>query len=585
MRHKYFEPTVRYFSGSTRQVIRPFRRTAVHDAWGTRHHTRDTKKSTMKLANLSIGKRLAAGFGLVSTLLLIMVAIGSTMLGRVKASTDEIIEQRMPRIEATQLLLSEVKDIAIALRNQVLTDDVNDRAVQERAVLDARAAAENTLQYFDRTLDRARGRALLAQIRKENALYVAGQDRLMRTVDAGDLAAARAILTDELRPILARLQKEATALIDYQKTLTAQSAETANAAYAQSMLLSWSIGAAALLLSGLTAWRITASIVVPVRRALEVAKTVAAGDLTSTIEVTSSDEMGQLLAALRDMNDSLARTVGAVRGGTETITVAAGEVAAGSQDLSSRTEQQASALEETASSMEELTSTVRQSADNARQANTLAQSASSIATRGGAVVEQVVVTMEAIRASADKIGEITSVIDGIAFQTNILALNAAVEAARAGEQGRGFAVVASEVRNLAQRSASAAKEIKGLIGDSSARVADGSALVAQAGATMAEILHSVERVTDIMGEITSAAVEQSAGIEQISEAVGQMDAVTQQNAALVEQSAAASETMREQAANLAQAVAVFRLAGAGSALRIGRQAGALLRHDVSTVTP
>ncbi len=261
------------------------------------------------------------------------------------------------------------------------------------------------------------------------------------------------------------------------------------------------------------------------------------------------------------MNESLARTVGTVRVGTDTIAVAAGQVAAGSRDLSSRTEQQASALEETASSMEELTSTVKQNADNARQANKLAESASNVAARGGEVIHQVVNTMDAINASSSKINDIIGVIDGIAFQTNILALNAAVEAARAGEQGRGFAVVATEVRNLAQRSAAAAKEIKGLIGDSSGKVADGSRLVAEAGATMQEIVESVRRVTDIMAEISAASQEQTAGIEQINGAVAQMDEGTQQNAALVEEAAAASASMQEQAARLAQAVAVFRIDG------------------------
>ena len=297
------------------------------------------------------------------------------------------------------------------------------------------------------------------------------------------------------------------------------------------------------------------------QRALEVANTVAAGDLTSRIEVTTRDEMGQLLQALKTMNENLARTVGTVRSGTGTITVAANEVAAGNQDLSSRTEQQASSLEETASSMEELTSTVKQNADNARQANVLADAASQVAQRGGAVISQVVGTMGEIDASAGKISDIIGVIDSIAFQTNILALNAAVEAARAGEQGRGFAVVASEVRNLAQRSAAAAKEIKGLINDSTGKVASGSKLVAEAGATMQEIVDSVRRVTDIMGEITSASQEQTAGIEQINQAVAEMDNVTQQNAALVEEAAAAAEAMKDQAAMLTAAMAAFRIDG------------------------
>jgi methyl-accepting chemotaxis protein len=293
---------------------------------------------------------------------------------------------------------------------------------------------------------------------------------------------------------------------------------------------------------------------------------VAEGDLSQTVRVDSNDEIGQLLAALAKMNASLAGIVTQVRTGSDAIGTASQQIAAGNQDLSSRTEQQASSLEETAASMEELTSTVKNNADNARQANRLALAASSVAERGGAVVAQVVGTMQDIHAASGKIADIIGVIDGIAFQTNILALNAAVEAARAGEQGRGFAVVAGEVRNLAHRSASAAKEIKALIENSVSSVASGTTLVEQAGDTMREIVGSVQRVTDIMAEITAASVEQTSGIEQINMAVVQMDQVTQQNAALVEEAAAAAEAMQEQAAQLAQAVSVFRT-GQGTASR------------------
>ncbi|RJF98693.1 methyl-accepting chemotaxis protein [Noviherbaspirillum saxi] len=303
----------------------------------------------------------------------------------------------------------------------------------------------------------------------------------------------------------------------------------------------------------------------PLNEAVRIARSVSSGDLSQKIEIKSNDETGQLLAALKVMTDSLSHTVGQVRIGTDTIGVASREIASGNADLSSRTESQASSLEETASSMEELTSTVKQNAENARQANQLVVSASDVAMRGGTVVGQVVDTMGSIKESSRKIVDIIGVIDGIAFQTNILALNAAVEAARAGEQGRGFAVVAAEVRNLAQRSAGAAKEIKSLIGDSVEKVDVGSKLVDEAGKTMGEIVESVKHVADIMNEITAASDEQSAGIEQVNQAINQMDEMTQQNAALVEQAAAAADSMQIQASTLAQAVAVFKLDPAGQA--------------------
>jgi len=308
-----------------------------------------------------------------------------------------------------------------------------------------------------------------------------------------------------------------------------------------------------------TGWWMVQAISHPLESAVKIAEAVAGGDLTREIEVRSDDEIGKLMQALKNMNDSLVRIVSQVRNSTDTIATASGEISAGNHDLSQRTEQQAASLEETASSMEELTSTVKQNADNARQANTLANSASEVASKGGAVVTEVVQTMGSINESSKKIVDIISVIDGIAFQTNILALNAAVEAARAGEQGRGFAVVAAEVRNLAQRSATAAKEIKALIDDSVQKVESGSKLVDQAGATMEEIVASVRRVTDIMEEIAAASQEQTSGIEQVNEAITQVDAATQQNAALVEQAASAAESLQHEAGNLAQLVAVFQL--------------------------
>ena len=377
----------------------------------------------------------------------------------------------------------------------------------------------------------------------------------------GNVLRVTEIVNGPMEELIGPVRAGVSALIDLQLHEAKKAFEQSQARFVMVRNISIAAIIFGVLLAGFMAFWLIRLIARPLHEAVQIARSVAAGDLTQQIDVQSTNETGQLLQALKDMNESLSRTVSTVRHSTETITVASGEIASGNADLSSRTESQAGSLEETASSMEELTSTVRQNADNARQANQLVVSASEVAVKGGAVVSQVVTTMGSIKDSSRKIVDIIGVIDSIAFQTNILALNAAVEAARAGEQGRGFAVVASEVRNLAQRSASAAKEIKGLIDDSVSKVDVGSKLVDQAGTTMEEIVTSVKHVADIMSEITSASQEQSDGIEQVNQAIGQMDEMTQQNAALVEQAAAAAQSMQDQAVELSRAVSVFRLNG------------------------
>ncbi|CAL60311.1 Methyl-accepting chemotaxis protein II [Herminiimonas arsenicoxydans] len=382
----------------------------------------------------------------------------------------------------------------------------------------------------------------------------------------GNVLRVTEIVNGPMEELITPVRAGVAALIDLELREAKKAFEESQTRFV--MVRNISIGAIifGVLLAGFMAFWLIRLIARPLHDAVQIARSVAAGDLTQQIHVNSTNETGQLLQALKDMNDSLSKTVSAVRRGTETITVASGEIASGNADLSSRTEAQAGSLEETASSMEELTSTVRQNADNARQANQLVVSATEVAVKGGSVVSEVVITMGSIKDSSRKIVDIIGVIDSIAFQTNILALNAAVEAARAGEQGRGFAVVASEVRNLAQRSAGAAKEIKALIDDSVHKVDAGSKLVDQAGSTMQEIVTSVKHVADIMSEITSASQEQSDGIEQVNQAISQMDEMTQQNAALVEQAAAAAQSMQDQAVELSGAVAIFKLDAGGSAM-------------------
>jgi methyl-accepting chemotaxis protein len=513
----------------------------------------------MRIQDLRIGTRLGIGFGAICLALVFMVGQGILMLGRVNDGTKEIVEKRMPRIEMVGTIQAETNDIAIALRNMMLNDDAADRAKQVDEIMSSRKLTADLIKKLDETVTNPKAREAVAKQIEFGEKYVKGQNELIQLIQAKDDAGAKTYLVTQLRPVLAAFKKATGEQLDIQRQLAAEKARVAEETYSSTLTLMLVLGAIVLVGAGVLAWWITASIVRPIRRALEVANAVADGDLTTQVVVTSKCEAGQLLASLKTMNENLVKTVATVRSGTEAIGTASSEVAAGNQDLSSRTEQQASSLEETASSMEELTSTVKQNADNARQANTLAAAASGVAARGGEVIHEVVATMEQIHEASGKITDIISVIDGIAFQTNILALNAAVEAARAGEQGRGFAVVAGEVRNLAQRSAAAAKEIKSLIDDSSEKVGTGSRLVREAGSTMHDIVDSVGRVTDILNEITSASQEQSAGIEQINEAITQMDTVTQQNAALVEEAAAASQAMQDQAARLSAAVAVFKL--------------------------
>jgi methyl-accepting chemotaxis protein len=349
-----------------------------------------------------------------------------------------------------------------------------------------------------------------------------------------------------------------------QRQRTEEATKLANSSNQQAVGVIAMAGVLVLIAAAFMAWRLTLSITRPLRIALDATSRVAEGDLVSSIEVTGGDEAGQLLAGLVEMRNKLAELVTQVRLGADNISTGASEIAAGNTDLSQRTETQASNLEETAASMEELSATVKNNADTARQANQMASSASSAATNGGVVVGEVVATMEGITIASRKIADIISVIDGIAFQTNILALNAAVEAARAGEQGRGFAVVASEVRSLAGRSAEAAKEIKSLIGASVEKIETGSRLVGAAGESMNDIVAQVKRVADLIGEISSSAQEQTSGIEQINQAIVQLDNVTQQNAALVEQAAAAADSLNQQADRMVQVVSSFKLADSGA---------------------
>ncbi|ODV15168.1 MAG: chemotaxis protein [Variovorax sp. SCN 67-20] len=483
------------------------------------------------------------------------VGIISVMqLGKVHDMSTDLATNWMP---ATRSLL-EMKNLMSRYRTQelqhILAGSYDEMAVYEKAMDETWANLQKNRAEYEKLISEPEEREIYPTLQKLLTEYSLEHNKIVAISHTQENEQATALIRGKSLQLSRDINGALDKLTEVNVAGAIRAGETADTVYGEARLwvLGLLLGSVALgLVLALWIARIVSR---PLSEAVKVAQSVAAGDLTSHIEARTTDETGLLLEALKGMNDSLAKIVGEVRIGTDTIATASSQIASGNQDLSSRTEEQASSA-----SMEELTSTVKQNADNARQANQLAVSASEVAVKGGSVVSQVVDTMGSINASSKKIVDIIGVIDGIAFQTNILALNAAVEAARAGEQGRGFAVVASEVRSLAQRSAAAAKEIKTLIGDSVEKVEEGSKQVAEAGRTMDEIVGSVRRVTDIMGEITAASQEQTSGIEQINQAITQMDQVTQQNAALVEQASAAAQSLQEQAGSLSQVVGVFQL--------------------------
>jgi methyl-accepting chemotaxis protein len=520
--------------------------------------------SLMSLTQLSVGRRLALGFAGIVGMLVAVAGMNGLEFHNTGERLRQIVEVNNPKVDIGYQMLNHINEMAIQARSITLLTDVKEidsEAKLLKVAIDEYGKAEKDLQArIEAAGATAEEKRLMGEIAAAAQKTIPLVQHAAKEGQDGANIEATMTLMLQVRPAETVWRKTVASLVSVEEARSAAAYKDAQSGQQRAMMIAALMVAAAIAIGAVVGWRITQSVKRPIDSAIHVAERIAEGDLTSSVKITSRDEIGRLLMAIASMQDRLRDLVGQIRISAESIQTASTEVASGNQDLSARTEMAASNLQQTASSMEQLTGTVRQSAEAASQANQLASSASAVASRGGEVVGQVVTTMDEINTSSKKIADIIGVIDGIAFQTNILALNAAVEAARAGEQGRGFAVVAGEVRSLAQRSAEAAKEIKALIGTSVDKVETGARLVQEAGSTMNEIVASVQRVTDIIGEITAAANEQSGGIGQVNQAVTQLDQMTQQNAALVEESTAAAESLKDQAQRLTTVVAAFKVA-------------------------